>query len=103
MTTTCRRILLCVAFAAGCGGGDDDAAPTPDAPPAGPDAAPPELLTPPPDGEGFQLSMTAHVEAGQEITLCRYVPLPHTSGPVDVARFESRYTGGSHHLVVYRT
>jgi len=74
-------------FATGCGGPDD--------PPPDPD------FPPPPDGQGVQLVSTVHVEPGEEQLTCRYVVLP--DAPIAIARFEHRYSPGSHHLLVYPT
>jgi hypothetical protein len=70
----------------------------------GPDASPQVLLEPPPDGEGFQLGMDAPVLAGQEVTYCQYFVLPGgASDVIDAARFEHRYSEGSHHLLLFQT
>jgi hypothetical protein len=59
-----------------------------------------ELLAPPPAGQGTQLRMAATIAPGDEVEYCQYVALTEH---VDVARFEHRYSTGSHHLVLYAT
>jgi copper type II ascorbate-dependent monooxygenase-like protein len=70
----------------GCSGGDDDQ------PVEG-------LATPAPD-EGLQLSMKLTLAPGEEATYC--IPLVTPDHPVDIERFEHRYTQGSHHLLLLR-
>lgn len=69
---------------------------------AGPDAntGSPDFPAPP-DGEGVQLFSSGRIEPGQERIDCRYIALPDQA--IDVARFEHKYTAGSHHMLVYPT
>lgn len=55
----------------------------------------------PPDGEGIQLVSAVRVEPGEEQLACRYLTLPDAA--LDVARFQHRYTAGSHHMLLYPT
>jgi hypothetical protein len=82
---TSRRPLLALLLA-GC---------TP-APPVG---AP--ILDPPPAGQGLQLEMVSTVDAGQEIERCRFFQV----GPEGlwIRREQTRFTAGSHHLLLYST
>jgi hypothetical protein len=57
------------------------------------------LLKPPPSSEGMQLSLTTHVEPGQEITVCKNFAVPE--GTFDIGRFEHAMTDVSHHILVY--
>ena len=57
------------------------------------------LLKPPPASEGMQLSLTTHVEAGQELTVCKNFAVPE--GTYDIGRFEHAMTDVSHHILVY--
>src|SRR5688572_1822969 len=57
------------------------------------------LLRPPPSSEGMQLSLTTHVEPGQELTVCKNFAVPE--GTYDIARFEHAMTDVSHHILVY--
>src|SRR5688572_5273704 len=68
----------------------------------GPDASAQPLLAPPPEGEGFQLAMDAPILAGEEVTYCQYFVLDGDAA-IDVARFEHRYSEGSHHLILFQT
>lgn len=57
------------------------------------------LLKPPPAGEGMQLTLTTHVEPGQELTVCKNFAVPE--GTFDIGRFEHVMTNVSHHILVY--
>ena len=58
------------------------------------------LLKPPPAGEGMQMSLTTHVEPGQEMTVCKNFAVPE--GTLDIGRFEHAMTPVSHHILVYQ-
>lgn len=60
------------------------------------------LLEPPPPGRGVQFGFSVDLAPGQEGTFCRYFALPGDSD-MDVARFEHRFSGTSHHVLVYTT
>ncbi len=91
------QLLLCLLILtspfAGCG--EDDTGNDPDANTGSPD------FPAPPPGEGVQLYSSTHIEAGQERVDCRYIALADHA--IDVARFEHKYTVGSHHVLVYPT
>lgn len=76
---------------AGCTSGGAD-------PPSAPDDS---LLPVPAVGEGVQYSMTATIEAGREVELCRFVRAPAEG--LWINRDQVRYTAGSHHFLVYET
>lgn len=58
------------------------------------------LLKPPPTSEGMQLSLSTHVEPGQEITVCKNFAVPE--GAFDIGKFEHAMTDVSHHILVYQ-
>lgn len=59
------------------------------------------LLAPPAPGEGVQYRMTSVVEPGQEIERCQLFVAPPEG--LNIQRDEVRYTGGSHHVLLYTT
>jgi hypothetical protein len=89
-----RKLLAITALAAACGApaGED---PGPDANPGTPE------FPAPPVGQGIQLVSQATIDPGREQVDCRYVVLPDQ--PIEVARFEHRYTPGAHHMLLYPT
>ncbi|MCA9648025.1 MAG: hypothetical protein KC492_45345 [Myxococcales bacterium] len=62
---------------------------------------PGELLAPPPEGQGIQLEMRTEIEPGEEVEHCKFIQMP-ASG-LNVNRTETRFTSGSHHVLLYRT
>ena len=58
------------------------------------------LLKPPPASEGMQLSLSTHVESGQEVVACRNFAVPE--GTFDIGKFEHAMTDVSHHILVYQ-
>lgn len=83
--------VLAIGLIAACGTAEDDMVDPGETP----------ILEPPPDGEGFQLAMTTHLDPGVEVEHCMFV-----QGPPEtfyIARGETRYTGGSHHVLLFET
>ena len=100
ITTPPARGTLCAIFAGcfvACGPDDPTEPVTDDAPSfAG--------LESPSAGAGQQLGMRARVDAGVETTLCRFFePAAGAPASLEVSRFTHRYTGGSHHMILYQT
>lgn len=60
-----------------------------------------ELLKPPAEGKGMQLEMRTEIEAGAEVEHCKFVQMPATG--LNINRTETRFTAGSHHVLLYRT
>ncbi len=61
----------------------------------------PPLLEPPAEGKGIQVSMVTTVEAGTEVEHCQFVRAPAEG--INVNRDEVKYSGGSHHVLLYNT
>ena len=59
-------------------------------------------LAPPPDGEGFQLSMTALAPAYSEVWKCEVYPIP-TTGTENVNWAEFQQNAGTHHMTLSTT
>ncbi|MGK4000273.1 hypothetical protein [Sorangium sp. So ce1024] len=59
------------------------------------------LLEPPPPGAGVQYRMTSMVEPAQEIERCQLFVAPPEG--LNVNREEVRFSGGSHHVLLYAT
>ncbi len=86
--------VLSTTLALGCGGADPagDADAAVDAPPA--------FLAPPPAGAGLQVTLPSFTVApGEEVYWCVTMPFP-AGGQVDVARIESRFNLGAHHMLL---
>lgn len=67
------------------------------------DGAPADvLLAAPPEGAGLQLAMNETLAPGEEATYCQAFVMPD-DGRYEVAKFEHRYSEGSHHMLVFRT
>ncbi|NUP07749.1 MAG: hypothetical protein HOW73_17010 [Polyangiaceae bacterium] len=60
-----------------------------------------ELLAPPPAGEGTQFRMVTTIEAGSEVEHCQFFRAPPEG--LNVNSDEIRFTGGSHHVLLYLT
>lgn len=58
-------------------------------------------LAPPPDGTGVQYRMVGTLDPGQEIERCRFFVTP--PGGLYVTREETRFSPGSHHMLLYST
>lgn len=72
-----------------------------DANPGGPDAQPQEGLPPP--ARGFQIvSPTVDINPGVEVTYCYYFRTPNTTD-LQIKRWASHMTDGSHHMILYLT
>lgn len=59
------------------------------------------LLEPPAEGQGIQINMVTKLEPGSEVEHCKFVKAPPEG--LNVNRDEVRYSGGSHHVLVYMT
>ncbi len=59
------------------------------------------LLAPPAEGAGIQLSMVTTLEPGTEVEHCKFVKAPPEG--LNINRDEVRYSGGSHHVLLYKT
>jgi copper type II ascorbate-dependent monooxygenase-like protein len=59
------------------------------------------LLAAPAAGDGIQYEMMTTIAAGQEDERCKFVTVPSTG--LWVNRQEVRFTGGSHHFVLWKT
>jgi Copper type II ascorbate-dependent monooxygenase, C-terminal domain len=51
----------------------------------------------------LSFDFSAHVEAGTEIQVCKYIRMPTTESAYAVNRTSHEYSAGSHHFLVYRT
>jgi hypothetical protein len=93
-------VVLAGAALVACGGGSTGNPADIDAALSGaPDAAPDSLLPPPPDGEGVQVALAPfEVAPGEEVYWCYTLSFP--AGEVDVARIETRFGLGAHHLLI---
>jgi len=88
-------LALALASLVACGG--DGSAPV--AVDAGVDGPPP-FLAAPPEGQGRQVTLPPFtIAAGQEAYWCYTLPFPE-SAQVDLARIESRFSLGAHHLLL---
>ncbi|WP_437606754.1 hypothetical protein WMF20_38270 [Sorangium sp. So ce834] len=69
----------------------------------GPEKETPEdqMLEPPAQGAGVQYRMTSTIEPGQEIERCQLFVAPPEG--LNVNREVVRYSGGSHHVLLYTT
>src|SRR4051794_29704048 len=68
--------------------------------------APPSMqegaLEAPPAEQGLQLRLESTLQPGEEIFYCQYYVLP-AGKSLDISKFEHRYAGGSHHLLLFAT
>ncbi len=105
-----RWTTTIVILVAGCSTSSADPAPqdepvpdaavaaTPDEGPA--EEAPPVItLDPPPEGAGFQLSIEATAEPGQEVWICDVKPMPNED-IANVSWVDVRQNAGTHHLTL---
>lgn len=60
-----------------------------------------KLLAPPAAGKGIQLEMVTTIEPGSEVEHCKFVKAPAEG--LWINRTETRFTAGSHHVLLYRT
>jgi hypothetical protein len=58
-------------------------------------------LDPPAAGQGVQYRLTTTVKAGEEFERCQFFTVP--AGGLAVNRVQTRYTPGSHHVLLYIT
>jgi hypothetical protein len=65
------------------------------------EAPPPSLLDPPAAGQGVQYKMVTRIEAGHEVEHCQFFTVPAEG--LNVSRTETRFTSGSHHVLLYLT
>ncbi|WP_437294535.1 hypothetical protein [Sorangium sp. So ce426] len=89
-TTTSLIALLGAAALFGCSSSD-----------SGPQPSEDELLAPPAEGTGVQYRMVSTLEPGQEIERCQLFVAPPEG--LNVNRELVRYSGGSHHVLLYAT
>jgi hypothetical protein len=87
------RPFLVTFLSVGALGGCDDG--TAEPPPAD------DLLAPPPPGAGVQYRMVTTIEAGSEVEHCQFFRAPPEG--LNVSRAETRFTVGSHHVLMYLT
>lgn len=59
------------------------------------------LLEPPAEGAGIQVGMVTTLEPGTEVEHCRFVRAPAEG--LNINRDEVKYSGGSHHVLLYMT
>lgn len=59
------------------------------------------LLAPPPAGKGIQLGMVTSVASGDEVEHCKFFEMPAEG--MYIQRSETRFTKGSHHVLLYLT
>ncbi|AUX25434.1 hypothetical protein SOCEGT47_059810 [Sorangium cellulosum] len=90
-TITTLIALLSAHALLGCSSSDPTPAPGPED----------ELLEAPAPGEGVQYRMTSVIEPGQEIERCQLFVAPPEG--LNIQRDEVRYSGGSHHVLLYAT
>lgn len=67
--------------------------------PGEPEPEPVVPLEPPPEGEGFQIEMTAVAPAGEEVWICKVGPMPNTE-VANVSWVEVQQNPGTHHLTL---
>jgi hypothetical protein len=66
-----------------------------------PDAPAAALLSPPPAGQGVQYTMFTELAPGTEAERCQFFRAPPDG--LNVNRDETRFTNGSHHVLLYLT
>ncbi|WP_437974163.1 hypothetical protein WMF11_37210 [Sorangium sp. So ce295] len=89
-TTTSLIALLGAVALFGCSSSDTNPQPSED-----------ELLAPPAEGAGVQYRMVSTLQPGQEIERCQLFVAPPEG--LNVNREMVRYSGGSHHVLLYAT
>ncbi|WP_437276480.1 hypothetical protein WME90_35275 [Sorangium sp. So ce375] len=89
-TTTSLIALLGAVALFGCSSSD-----------AGPNTSEDELLAPPAEGAGVQYRMVSTLQPAQEIERCQLFVAPPEG--LNVNRGEVRFSGGSHHVLLYTT